>query len=198
MLRGRRNREAVVEALLELVEGGDLKPTAKAIAERAGISRRSVFQHFADVESIYQAVVGKVAASVEPMLQPVDTSLPLPERMGALVARRRALFALLDPFARSARLREPFSTELAASRDRLTWRMVEQCRQAFAAEASGLEPTEAETVLLGVSVALSWAVWDYLRADVGLDEERALSTMSHMATGLLAGGDRPLTASASG
>ena len=39
--RGTRARTAVVDALLDLIEEGDLRPTAPRIAERAGVSLRS-------------------------------------------------------------------------------------------------------------------------------------------------------------
>ncbi|MHB8506820.1 MAG: TetR family transcriptional regulator, partial [Acidimicrobiales bacterium] len=54
VLRGRRNRESEVEAFLSLIEEGDERPTARAIAERAGVSLRSVFQHFDELEQIYE------------------------------------------------------------------------------------------------------------------------------------------------
>lgn len=97
-----------MDALLGLVAEGDLNPTAKAIAERAGISRRSVFQHFADIESIYEAAGRRVGSDLRPLLEPVDTTLPLAARLEALVERRRALLERVDPIARAARVREPF------------------------------------------------------------------------------------------
>ena len=41
-LRRERNREAVVEALLEFYREGNLQPSATEVAERAGSSARSV------------------------------------------------------------------------------------------------------------------------------------------------------------
>jgi hypothetical protein len=38
-----RNRTAVLDALLDLVEEGNLAPTVPEISERCGISHRSVF-----------------------------------------------------------------------------------------------------------------------------------------------------------
>jgi TetR/AcrR family transcriptional regulator of autoinduction and epiphytic fitness len=52
VLRGERNREAIVEALLELYQEGDPQPPARAIAERAGVSLRTVFQHFNDMDTL--------------------------------------------------------------------------------------------------------------------------------------------------
>src|SRR5437870_4843088 len=62
--RGQRTRAAVVDALLALLEEGDLRPPAPRIADRAGVSLRSVFQHFADRETLFAAVA---AAQLERM-----------------------------------------------------------------------------------------------------------------------------------
>ena len=51
--RGERNRAAIVDALLSLLEDGVLRPSARQVAERAGVSLRAVFQHFDDMESLY-------------------------------------------------------------------------------------------------------------------------------------------------
>ena len=53
VLRGARTRSGIVQALLDLLNDGVLAPTAAQIADRAGVSVRSVFQHFADMEALY-------------------------------------------------------------------------------------------------------------------------------------------------
>ena len=57
--RGKRARTAIVDALLALIEAGELRPSAARIAERAGVSLRSVFQHFRDVESLFAAMADR-------------------------------------------------------------------------------------------------------------------------------------------
>ncbi|HEY0938137.1 MAG TPA: hypothetical protein VGD91_30885, partial [Trebonia sp.] len=46
--RSHRSRRAIVEALRALHAEGDLRPTAPRVAERAGVSVRTVWQQFAD------------------------------------------------------------------------------------------------------------------------------------------------------
>ena len=41
-----RTRAAILEALLALLRGGDINPTAAEIARKAGVSLRSIAQHF--------------------------------------------------------------------------------------------------------------------------------------------------------
>jgi AcrR family transcriptional regulator len=52
-----RSRQAICDAYLDLVQEGVLLPSAAEIAERAGLSRRSVFNHFHDLAALFFAVV---------------------------------------------------------------------------------------------------------------------------------------------
>ena len=160
VLRGIRNREAVVEAFISLIEEGDPRPTARAIAARAGLSLRSVFQHFDDLEQIYEAAGRRQVRTLRPLLDPVPATLPLEARREEFLRRRVALLERLDPVARAARIREPFSAQLQANRAALVGLMREQCREVFSpelqavaaraeaarAEASRSEAARAEAV----------------------------------------------------
>ena len=52
-LRRERSRQAIIDAMLRLVEEGVLVPTAQQVSERAGVGIRSVFRHFSDMESLF-------------------------------------------------------------------------------------------------------------------------------------------------
>lgn len=56
-MRRTRNRSAVIDALLELLQEGDFEPGASAIAERAGVSHRSVFRYFDDLGDLVRTAV---------------------------------------------------------------------------------------------------------------------------------------------
>ncbi len=182
VLRGRRNREAVVDALLALIEQGVLRPTADAIAERAGLSRRSVFQHFNDIEGIFEEAGQRTWTRLEPLFEPFDVTSPTAERIDGFVERRREIFELIAPVARSSRLREPFSPQLRVNRDNLVAQLVEQCRQAFEPELAGVGGEQSLTAL---SAATSWDLWDHVRSDLGLDRNQALAVVRLMVQNLL-------------
>jgi len=50
--RGTHNREAIIDALLACYGDGLLRPSVPEVAARAGVSPRSVHNHFADVEAL--------------------------------------------------------------------------------------------------------------------------------------------------
>lgn len=56
-MRRTRNRSSVINALLELIQEGDFEPGASAIAERAGVSHRSVFRYFDDLGDLLRTAV---------------------------------------------------------------------------------------------------------------------------------------------
>jgi AcrR family transcriptional regulator len=58
---GRRSRAAssrrrIVAALMELIREGAIQPTAEAVAARADVGLRTVFRHFADMETLYREI----------------------------------------------------------------------------------------------------------------------------------------------
>jgi TetR/AcrR family transcriptional regulator of autoinduction and epiphytic fitness len=191
VLRGQRNRDAVVDAFLSLLESGEERPTAKRIAARAGVSVRSVFGHFDDLEQIYE-IAGRVQVRrLGDALDPGDVALGLPERLEAFVARRRSTLERLDPIARSARLREPFSHQLQANRAQVVTMMRDQCATSFApeiAEVAGRDVAAADDLVVALATTASWAVWYHLCNDQGLAPADAARTMGAMMRALLTAG----------
>jgi AcrR family transcriptional regulator len=52
-LRSERSRQAIIDAMLGLVDEGNLLPTAQQVADKAEVGIRTVFRHFSDMESLY-------------------------------------------------------------------------------------------------------------------------------------------------
>ena len=51
--RSQRSRKGIVDALLVLMKAGNYIPTAQQVADEAGISIRTVFRHFSEMELLY-------------------------------------------------------------------------------------------------------------------------------------------------
>ena len=88
MARGERTRRALAEALIALLEEGDAQPTARRIAERAGVSLRLVFHHFDDLESILYHAVRIQEQRHWRHIRPVEPTLPVDERVARVVRQR--------------------------------------------------------------------------------------------------------------
>src|SRR5664279_4760669 len=88
LARTARTRAAIVDALLDLLEEGDLQPTASRIADRAGTSLRLIYHHFGDLESLFHEAAVRQTERLARHIEPIDASLPLPERIDAIVDQR--------------------------------------------------------------------------------------------------------------
>ena len=179
--RGALNRQSVVDAFLDLVQGGDLRPTAQRVAERAGVSLRSVFHHFDDMEALL-ASAAEAHVARHP-LQPLPATGPLPERIQAFVDQRAAICEEVLPVYRAALLAEPFSPVIAERVSAATGAMRRQVTRVFGLELGDLGRHRLEAVEL-VSSLDGWA---RLRLRQGLSAGRARRMLSDTLTALLAG-----------
>jgi AcrR family transcriptional regulator len=183
--RSRRSRRAVVDALLALVEEGERRPTAARIAERAGLSLRSVFQHFADLEALHAETADVQFRRVVALAGPLKTDGPLAERLGALVRQRARVLEAMTPTRRSALLLAPSSPTIAdrlADGHRLSRTHV---ARVFAPELGRVRGTARAELLAALSAAASWSTWEELRAHQGLTPARAERTLARMLRALL-------------
>ncbi|MCU4183652.1 TetR/AcrR family transcriptional regulator [Acidiferrimicrobium sp. IK] len=183
--RGQRNKEAVVTALLALIEEGDLQPRARDIAARAGLSLRSVFSHFDDVEALYCEAGTRTLGAIEPMLAPADPLLPLADRVAVVVSRRVGALEVVAPVASAARLREPFSAQLRANRDAVRQLFLTQIECSFAAELGRLDGDERRVTVDALLLAGSFAAWYTLREEHGLTVEAASAVLQRTVEGIL-------------
>src|SRR5690606_16486978 len=100
--RAVRTREAIVDATILLLAEDHLRPSAPKIAERAGVSVRSVFQHFDDLETLYAAVGARVGEQVLHLIHYIDPKRPLDDRILDFVHQRCRVSEALTPTLRAA------------------------------------------------------------------------------------------------
>jgi AcrR family transcriptional regulator len=185
--RGERNRAAIVDALLALLEAGDPKPSARVIAARAGCSVRTVFQHFDDMETLYAAVVERQQERIAPMLEPIEASAPRAERVRALVAQRARVFERIAPVRRAGLRASASSPVLREGLERSARRFRRQLEEVFAPEVAG--PGRRER-LAALDLVCSFDAWDQLRTGQRLSVASARRVLEALVTAV-AGGPVP-------
>jgi TetR/AcrR family transcriptional regulator of autoinduction and epiphytic fitness len=183
--RAERTRQALVDALLELLYEGRLQPTAERIAKRAGVSERSLFQHFADREALYQAVALQQYERIAPTLEPVDLALPLPERIDAFASQRARLLEEVTPVRRAALLLEPESEVVAGWLQSVRRQKAREVERVFRAELDRLDQPERGVVLAALVAASAWTSWESLRAHQRLSVDRSRAAMRRTIASLL-------------
>jgi len=178
--RTARSRLAICEACVDLVQEGVLQPSADEIALRAGVSRRSVFNHFADLGELYDAVVEVGMQRYAPLLEEISAEAPVPQRVEQLVRVRSKFLEATSAFTRAltaqALVGAASDQAIRVSRDalRLQYREVERL---FQQDLRDLPASERAEVLEALSAALAPLQWEYLRRSRGNSLARARSVL---------------------
>ncbi len=185
VLRGARTRDSIVQALLDLLNDGVPTPTAAQIADRAGVSVRSVFQHFSDMEALYADLAAEQRERVAPLLGGLRRPDTLPERIAAIVAQRSELFETITPVRHAIGSRASESLALQARLAELSTALREQVAQQFSDELGALAARPRRSLLDAIDLLTSFEAWDRLRMVQLLDRRDAERTLSDALRSLL-------------
>ena len=170
-------RDAIADALLDLLAQGNMRPTAREIAQQAGTSVRSVYVHFDDLEDLFVVAANRQLARVRPLLSPVVEEGPLRRRAEAVVRRRAQLYEEFGAVRRATELQAPFSPTLQRLVVRAHSRARAELEQVFTPELRACSPDVAARVLGAADAVTTGAAWDVLRVYHGMDSEQATTTM---------------------
>jgi TetR/AcrR family transcriptional regulator, regulator of autoinduction and epiphytic fitness len=180
--RSQRTRDSVVDAVLSLVAAGNSRPTAREIAEQAGISVRSVYVHFDDLDDLFRAAAGRHFESLSDLLVPVDGALALPDRITACVDQRVQLHERSGAVRRAADQWAPQSPALAEviRQGRVVGR--QDLERLFGPPLSGR--ADEDVALSALTAVLGAETWDALR-EQGLSVDAAREVLVHTVVRLL-------------
>ncbi|HWA64147.1 MAG TPA: TetR/AcrR family transcriptional regulator [Caulobacteraceae bacterium] len=179
--RGQDSRERIVQAMLDLVEGGALAPAAEAVAARANVGLRTVFRHFKDMDSLYREMSEVISGEMHRSI--VDRPFQAPTwrgRLSEIIRRRAAVYEKIFPFRRAADVHRHDSSVLQAD------------HAAFVAEARDILRRELPPQIGGDAVRfealdllLSYDSWTRLRRDQHLSHDRAVEVLELTLSGLV-------------
>ena len=185
--RRERNRLAVVDAMLALYGEGDLDPSSDVIAERAGLSPRSLFRYFDDLDDLVRVAISRQHERLLPIaLVDVSVAAPLADRVERLVTQRLRLFDKIASVGIVSRVRAPFqpliASELALSRSFLR----RQVEQLFAPELAARGSAGAVGAIAAIDVLTSFEALQLLRDDQHLTRRHIEATLTDSIHRLLA------------
>lgn len=172
-----RNREAVLDAVLDLFGEGADSPSPDEVAARSGVSLRSVYRYFDDTETLIRAAMSRHLDRVQPLFS-VDGlgEGPLTARIERQVVQRLRLFEAVGPIMRAALIRSR-NNDLIRNRMELTRRNLRvQVDEMFAPELAALGPAGRDASA-AVDVLLAFESIEHLRryrAFSGSDTHRIL------------------------
>lgn len=167
-----RNRAAVVDAMLSLLDEGVLDVTLERAAARAGVSVRSVFRYFDGVDDLRRQTVARHFASVDARLRHLDPAEHDREsRIAAFVDDRLAMFEASGRSAHLARQRAEFIPIVATHLARVRARLADHVRRQFATELATVSGPVADDLVALIDVATSHDSRDGLHSVHGCDRD---------------------------
>ncbi|MBV9487936.1 MAG: TetR/AcrR family transcriptional regulator [Frankiaceae bacterium] len=173
-----RNREAVVDALLELFREGELSPSVAAGAERSGVSLRSVFRYFDDLDEMGRIAIARHTEGVQHLF-------PLPklgegartDRIKRMADHRVTLYEAVAPIVRATMIRAPFQPVIAAGlRDRREF-LRGQVEAQFAPEISRVSEADRFALVAALDALTSFETLELWHRDRGLAFTKCASVM---------------------
>jgi AcrR family transcriptional regulator len=184
--RAAETRRKIIAAAKAMISETSTAPTVVAVAKRADVSVRSVFQHFHDVESLFVTVVDSISNDLE-VPQAAPASQPLSQRIDSVVENLAQMFDKIVPlrvaagqFANHPGLIER-GQALKSELRRVTF-------EVFSPEFAALSEAARDELADAIGAALSLDAWIVLRRQDGLSFERATAVWRRTLTALLTHG----------
>ncbi len=177
--RGEDNRARIVAAMLEIVQSGEVAPSAEQVAARADVGLRTVFRHFSDMDSLYREMSEAIEIEVKAV---ADQPFKAPDWRGRvleLVGRRGVAFEKIGPFRKASDAFRHRSRFLGDDADRLSQRLREILERVVG------DAVESET-LEALDLLLSFEAWSRLREEQGLSVDQTQAVLETAARRLIA------------
>ena len=171
--------------MLDLIRETGEVPTAKEVADRAELSRRTVFRLFDDLEDVQRVAMEMQRAEVMQRFPAPTGGGALEARIDALVDHRSAVYEYIMPLRRVAERLKHRNTLIRESQAKNRMLARAHLQGLFAKDL----PTgdEREPVVDGLLAATAWSAWAHLRDDHDLDVERCKAAMRRTVAALLGG-----------
>ena len=184
-VRSARTHKAIVASLIDLIEEGNLSPTASQIAKRASVAVRSIRQHFPSREDLFVAAVEEHARRASPMKSYVDARLPLDERIASFAEARAKELEFCSPVRRAASVVDlsvtKGSTSISRATDEAWQRRRREVEQVFAAEIE-----KHRELLDALDMLTHGRTWDTMRYAMQLSPSAATSLLKKTLAAVIA------------
>ena len=163
IVRGQRVRQSLIQATLDLIQAGDVEPTPGAIATIAGLSSRTLFQHFVRLSDLYAAAFDLAVSRAFGPDRKVDEAAPLASRIALLVSDRAQLFEEWLPVWHFAERIRGVAPAVSAGLAHLRQLLRERIAVWFAVELDTLDPATRAQALDSLDRSFGLDSWMNMR-----------------------------------
>jgi AcrR family transcriptional regulator len=178
-LRRERNRQDIVDALLGLIENGETEISAALIASKAGLSERSIFRYFDDVNDLYRSVCD-LAFSKEIEYALIDDAGvgSLDTKIENFVNQRVRIYTMnekIAPAARSFAFKNPIiKNQLVVGRKLLRTQIIKH----FAQELSMFDKQQQQVAVAIIDSLTTFEYYDMMRSDQKMSVQAIKSVLA--------------------
>lgn len=180
--RRHRSRDLAVDALLDLLTEGVTKPTAQQVAERSGVSLRSIFRIFDDVDTLHTEASARQLERNKHLFVEVPATGTTASRIATVVDLHDRLYRSVAPVRRAAIRAAPESPALRQQIARARLWLRTEIERVFASE---LAERDDDATLAAVELTLSFEGWDQLAAGQELNGPARRAVATRLLTALL-------------
>lgn len=178
-LRRERNRQDIVNALLGLIENGETEISAALIASKAGLSERSIFRYFDDVNDLYRSVCD-LAFSKEIEYALIDDAGvgSLDTKIENFVNQRVRIYTMnekIAPAARSFAFKNPIiKNQLVVGRKLLRNQIITH----FSEELSAFDKQQQQVAVAIIDSLTTFEYYDMMRSDQKMSVQAIKSVLA--------------------
>ncbi len=181
-----RNRSAVIDAVVELFSEDNLQPGPNEVAQRCGLSPKSVRRYFEDGDALLSAAIQRQLELIYPLyhIHAIGQG-PLEGRIERFVSARLKAHEAISATARAAILLAMTNTEVRKNLDRVRLLMRDQIGTHFAIELGGMTAEQRDTRVAAIDALLQFEALDYYRLRRGFSLRTTRSMLVDTFSGLL-------------
>ena len=185
-----RNRDLVLDAVLELFADNQFAPNAADVAARSGVSLRSVYRYYEDFDELVRAAIARHAERVAPLIEMPDPGKgPLDERITRFVAHRTRLYEASAPMARATLVRAPANRLVREQVELVRQRLSQQTHTMFAPELSALPAAQRRAIGAAADTLTQFESAENLRVRLGYSSAQTADILRRSLTALLTNTD---------
>lgn len=182
-----RNRTAVLDAVIELFDEDDLSPGVHEVARRSGVSLRSVYRYFDDVDALIAAAIERQYELSRPHFTiPRLGQGPLDERIGRFCRARVELFVRVRTVFVAATVRARLDRQVAEGLDWSRKQLRRQTEAMFAPELDALDEADRQMTFVTLDVLSQFETLELLRETRGFGEQATIDYLVDTFTDRLA------------
>lgn len=178
-LRRERNRQDIVDALLGLIENGETEISAALIASKAGLSERSIFRYFDDVNDLYRSVCDLAFSKEIEYALIDDVGIgSLDAKIENFVNQRVRIYTMnekIAPAARSFAFKNPvIKNQLVLGRKLLRTQIMKH----FAEELSVFDKQQQQVAVAIIDSLTTFEYYDMMRSDQKMSVQAIKSVLT--------------------